>query len=561
MAGNGLAALVRAAQGGDETAQEALLQRAAKLAYARAWKLTASDDRAQDAAQDALVSVLRALPQLRVPTAFLAWLRTIVDNAVAAQGLRRSRQREEPLSVAHDLPDPESTADAAEQQAMIGQVRRAMAMLPSRDRVVVELFYFESMSCRQVAEFLYLTTDAVKMILHRARTRLRKEITTMTAADDVTQTGVPRIMHIMRQSDPQASRDDLMFGHDSRTAHVYMGLYPLGEDDRVAQALALSRAEVDAELAWLAARKLIAKENGRWRCVMPVMLDRDLAIIRPWAQQAVAPILAKLDNLHRELLGIAGDRPENARAQTIVAAGLYDVTAMRSFWGLMEKLAPASPDHGEWGKPAVAAAAVREGWPEGYNGHRQSSDSHTDERGARYAYFLWPHGVDRAAMAALLESIGEDVRALDPEEGLLRFLVSLKRGPVSHQEAASRAAESGVRATDVDGLLSELLDLGALRAQNGQLALAVPHVAVKDWQPFVDEVDAIGAQVTGAVADAADDLRARLVRCSFADCDFTESVYLCVCLAAELVSEAIRKREWVRFPELADFSWGVLLVS
>ncbi len=132
---------------------------------------------------------------------------------------------------------------------------------------------------------------------------------------------------------------------------------------------------------------------------------------------------------------------------------------------------------------------------------------------------------------------------------------------MSRPEAASRAAEAGVRAADVDGLLSELLDLGALRAQNGQLALAVPHVAVKDWQPFVDEVDAIGAQVTSAVADAADDLRARLVRCSFADCDFTESVYLCVCLAADLVSEAIRKREWVRFPERADFSWGVLLVS
>ncbi len=144
---------------------------------------------------------------------------------------------------------------------------------------------------------------------------------------------------------------------------------------------------------------------------MPVMLDRDLAIIRPWAQQAAAPILAKLDDLHRELLGIAGDRPEDPRAQTIVAAGLYDVTAMRPFWWLMEKLAPASPDHGEWGKPAVAVAAVREGWPEGYNGHRQSSDSRSDGRGAGYTYLLWPQGVDRAAMAARLESIGEEVRA------------------------------------------------------------------------------------------------------------------------------------------------------
>ena len=53
------------------------------------------------------------------------------------------------------------------------RVEEALAALPPRQRIAINLFHFEEMSQRQVAEVMELSEDALESLLARGRRRLR----------------------------------------------------------------------------------------------------------------------------------------------------------------------------------------------------------------------------------------------------------------------------------------------------------------------------------------------------------------------------------------------------
>jgi len=561
MSGARLEQLVVAAARGDQDAAEVLFARAARLAYARALQLTDEADAAWDVAQDALVSAIQHLADLRQAETFFGWLRAIVDRTAAAHRGRLSRRHESPLSAASHLRSPGlDPAKAVENRAMAVQVRRAMGGLPPRDRVIVELFYFEDMTCREVAEFLKTTRDAVKTALHRSRMRMRKEMTTMATTTGRKTVERP-IGRTMSGGDARAARQDLLFEHDSRTARFYVELYPIGDAGKAGRTLGMSEAEREAELSWLDARKFVARKGDLWRCTMPVMNDSDLEIVRPWAEQVTAPVTAALDDLYARLAAIAGETRPACAKDTVIAAGLYAEAARRPFNKIMGALETSVIDRGEFGKRNVAAVSAEAHWPKGYSGGIDTAEW-TSDKGpeVRRHYFLWPSGTDRSDLAKLGASLGEHMEGPVAGRGLMGFLCSLSYDPISVQAVGSRAGEFGLKLGDVDRFVADLEQLGGIVRQNGQIELAIPVVPRTAWQPFLDELDQIGGRIVSALADAAGDLRERMTRCSFAECDFSDSVGLCMGLAQDLVGQAISKHEWVEFPDKADCSWGIMFV-
>ncbi|UCC67650.1 MAG: sigma-70 family RNA polymerase sigma factor, partial [Armatimonadota bacterium] len=495
------------------------------------------------------------------PIAFFGWLRSIVDRAAAAHRNTRSRRRESPMSAASHLHSPNpGPAEVAEESALSAQVRRAMQCLTPRDRVIVELFYFEDMSCREAAEFLRTTRDAVKTSLHRARAHMRKEMMTMTTSAG-SKTAQPAITRTMSGGGSTAARTDLLFEHDSRTARFYLQLYPIGEARKAARALGMTEKQSAAELAWLQARKLVAPEGKSWRCTMPVMSDRDLEIIRPWAEEVAAPVTDRLDDLHRALSEIAEEAASGPARDTVLAVGLYAEVARRPFMAITRAMETSVPDRGEFGERTVAAVSAQTGWPEGYGGLIQIGDWHSDQfLGVRRYYFLWPHGTDRSDLNSFCHSVGQGMIDSDPKTGLVGLLCSLGYDPISIDALTGRAADFGLKLTDADSFLSGIERLRAVTKQKDRIQLAIPVAPHTAWQPFLDELDSLSERTAAAVADAAEDLRQRMLRCSFAECSFADSVGLCMELAHKLVSYSIRERDWVRFPGRADFSWGVMFV-
>jgi RNA polymerase sigma-70 factor (ECF subfamily) len=357
MSGSMMMRLVSAAQQGDQEAAEALFARAARLAYARALKLTGDADLAWDITQDALVSAIRHLPTLRKASSFFAWLRTIVDRSAVEHHSALYRRREDSLSAALHLHSSEpASAEAAERQALALQVRRAMESLPPRDRLIVELFYFEDMSCREVADFLKTTRDAVKMVLHRSRIQIRKEMA--MAPTTATNSAERPIIRTMSAGDSRAEMPDLLFEHDSRTARFYVELYPAGDAEEAARALGMSREEMASELAWLEARKLVVRSGKLWRCTMLLANEKDIQIVRPWAEELAAPVIAALDNLRDELSGIAeGMQPGPAR-DTVVAVGLFAEVGARPFRPIFDAMQTSFTDRGDFGKRSGKASTA-----------------------------------------------------------------------------------------------------------------------------------------------------------------------------------------------------------
>ena len=153
------AELVRAASQGDTLALAQLVDRLAPYVARICGPIAL--ERGDDAAQEALLAVLRDLRQLREPAALRAWVRQIATREAVRHA--RAARRESPLEPsARELPalgDPALAADVRSVLRSLGPEQRAILML--RD--------LEGLSEGEAARVLEVKIGTVKSRLHRAR--------------------------------------------------------------------------------------------------------------------------------------------------------------------------------------------------------------------------------------------------------------------------------------------------------------------------------------------------------------------------------------------------------
>lgn len=158
---------LRRAQAGDPRALERLTEYLWPIAFRVALAVLADRAAAQDAAQDAMIAVLRGIRGLRAAGALPAYLRKTAARC-AYRELRR-RSREEPS----DLKD---TADLRWIGENYLDLRQAISELPSTERIPLLLHYGAGMTSEEIGSALGITASAVRFRLMRARTRLRAEL-------------------------------------------------------------------------------------------------------------------------------------------------------------------------------------------------------------------------------------------------------------------------------------------------------------------------------------------------------------------------------------------------
>lgn len=171
-----LSATVGAAQAGDLDAFAALVRRFQDMAYGIAYAYLGHRERAQDAAQEALVQAWEGLAALREPAAFPAWLRQIVVRRCARQ-LPPPGGATLPLDLAARLPDSAAGPDqAAEARELEAAVRAAIAQLPEHERLATTLYYVADYSQAEIAAVLGVPVTTVKKRLFAARRRLKERM-------------------------------------------------------------------------------------------------------------------------------------------------------------------------------------------------------------------------------------------------------------------------------------------------------------------------------------------------------------------------------------------------
>lgn len=170
----------------DPDACTCLMKRFAPLVYARALRLTGDPDEAEGVLQTTFIKVCEALPRFDGASSLSTWIYRIATN----EGLMLLRQRKPQVdldAIAETLhidelphsnekwsPDPLRAALNGELRQ---QIERAIAELPEPLRVVMILRDLEDQSTEATAAQLGLSPGAVKVRLHRARTRLRELLT------------------------------------------------------------------------------------------------------------------------------------------------------------------------------------------------------------------------------------------------------------------------------------------------------------------------------------------------------------------------------------------------
>jgi len=84
-----------------------------------------------------------------------------------------TRDEETQLELEHPDPGPEELAGL---QESLREVTAAIASLPERYRVVLNLYYFEQLSYQEIADLLHLPLGTVKSQVYRGLSLIRTEI-------------------------------------------------------------------------------------------------------------------------------------------------------------------------------------------------------------------------------------------------------------------------------------------------------------------------------------------------------------------------------------------------
>jgi RNA polymerase sigma-70 factor (ECF subfamily) len=135
-----------------------------------AHRILRDTDLAEDATQQALLSIWRDLPQLRDPARFDAWSYRLLVRACYAEG-RRTRQWTPNIRLL--TADEPMSADGSSAVIDRDQLERGFRRLSIDHRAVVVLHHYLDWPLDQIAETLGVPLGTVRSRLHHAMRGLR----------------------------------------------------------------------------------------------------------------------------------------------------------------------------------------------------------------------------------------------------------------------------------------------------------------------------------------------------------------------------------------------------
>jgi RNA polymerase sigma-70 factor, ECF subfamily len=178
-------------EGATTEAFEMLVNRFDERIFRLCFSILRDTGLAEDAAQDSLVRIWRALPRFDGRARLSTWIYTITRNrALTARGRRRELSLPEDAGAGQDLEredesaarlDPVAPAAADEDQSVL--LRRYVDALPERFRRAMLLYYFEDQNIEEVAAMLGAEPATVKTWLHRGRALLTEGLRAAGLAD------------------------------------------------------------------------------------------------------------------------------------------------------------------------------------------------------------------------------------------------------------------------------------------------------------------------------------------------------------------------------------------
>jgi RNA polymerase sigma factor (sigma-70 family) len=168
-------ALLSLVASSDEGALAELYDRFGGVSYGLALRILRDEALAQDAVQEAFLSIWRTADRFLAERARAStWILTLVHRRAVDLVRREDRRRGEPLEAA---PEPVAR-ETVEEEATLGYQRRvvqeALRRLPPEQREALELGYYGGLTQSQLAERLDQPLGTIKSRMFTGLSRLRE---------------------------------------------------------------------------------------------------------------------------------------------------------------------------------------------------------------------------------------------------------------------------------------------------------------------------------------------------------------------------------------------------
>lgn len=166
---------------GQTAAYAELVERYQNFVFTIVLRYISSREDAEEVSQDIFVKAFRSLADFKGASKFSTWLYTIVTTSCLTF-LRKKKLDvrsldDERVFAAADTVDSGMRANQIEQKNRVQMVNEAIKMLSPDDAQILTLFYKGEQTLEEIAKIMGKEPNAVKVQLHRARTRLKEKLT------------------------------------------------------------------------------------------------------------------------------------------------------------------------------------------------------------------------------------------------------------------------------------------------------------------------------------------------------------------------------------------------
>ena len=168
-------------QQGDEQALLGLMQRYGPklMRYGQRFLGGQSEDVLRQAVQDIFIAAYQNIEGFDIRQRFSPWIYRIAHNAFVDILRQRTRQPIYGLDfdkiISHPIHEDEYVKEKESEEIRV-LVEKGLGALPTAQREIIVLYYFEELSYREIADVLHLPVSTVGVRLARARASLKKTL-------------------------------------------------------------------------------------------------------------------------------------------------------------------------------------------------------------------------------------------------------------------------------------------------------------------------------------------------------------------------------------------------
>ncbi|HEX8314501.1 MAG TPA: sigma-70 family RNA polymerase sigma factor [Flavisolibacter sp.] len=172
--------LIQLVLNGNGSVYTQLVERYKNFVFTIVLRYVKTREDAEEVAQDIFVKAYRSLADFKGASKFSTWLYTITTTTSLSY-LRKKKLEvhsldNEKVFAAADNIDGGMAANQVEQKSRVNMVNEAIRLLSPDDAQVITLFYKGEQTLEEIAAIMDKESNAVKVQLHRARTRLKEKM-------------------------------------------------------------------------------------------------------------------------------------------------------------------------------------------------------------------------------------------------------------------------------------------------------------------------------------------------------------------------------------------------